>query len=139
MEPWKRGNGGIKPGFPSYNLLSPCVLKQTRTRFKKDFILKNQQGKNQLHCNFQGLGSLQDNQLLVIKYFVTKSLNFADKYFVQQKIFRIIFIVLDVLLKIFQRNLNFHYREYVPKKFKFVLKGFPPTNYFISENDYYHH
>lgn len=51
--------------------------------------------------------ALQKNRLLTIKYFVTKSLNFAYKNISQRKVFCVMFVTLDPSLKLSQQNPHF--------------------------------
>ena len=46
--------------------------------------------------------ALQENRHLLIKLFVTRSLNFISKHISQRKVFRIMFVALDASLKVSQ-------------------------------------
>ena len=71
---------------------------------------------------------LQENGLLVIKYFVTKIIHFVSKYISQRKVFRIMFVDVYASLKVSQRNLCFRYPIFFLIKFIFVNECFPQLN-----------
>ena len=72
--------------------------------------------------------SLQENGLLVIKYFITKNLNFIDTNIFQQKVFRIMFVTIDASLKVSRRNLYFRYPKFFLMKCNVFFKGFSQRN-----------
>ena len=69
----------------------------------------------------------------MIKYFITKSLNFVCKNISQRKMFRVTFVALDQLLKV-SRQKSYFVAQYFPWWNKnFVTKYFPQRKFSLTK------